>query len=417
MTFRIFTAIILMMALLVHSPADAAADKIVLTAADGQRIVGSFSKGDSGIGVVLLHMYRNSKESWQPLLEKLQGRGITTLAIDMRGHGESRLGPEGEDLYKKVVARDPELFNKMHLDAEAAILYLTAHGTDPDKVGLIGASVGCSVAIHTVSAGTAPVGTVVVMTPGKDYLGVSTMKDIENWPGIPLLILSSREELERGASTIYARLKNSGATLKVFEEDDIHGTNMLGKVNGAEELIADWLEESLHKSGEQTAPHLPLYRLKLRVHLMKSGRSGEDFIPIFNEINEIWQSQAGICFEIEAVYDDTPLANGINMTFAPDIGFFNGYYDGEEIQMRDTPILSNAPNPANSPTARTAAHELGHVLGLHHRQESDDNLMRSKTYGWMLNGEEVSIARKTAAGMNLEDTSRPDCEPPQIIRE
>jgi len=256
-----------------------------------------------------------------------------------------------------------------------------------------------------------------VMTPGKDYLGVPTMKHIENWPGIPLLILSSREELERGASAIYARLKNSGATLKVFEEEDIHGTNMFGEVDGVEELITNWIDKSLRKNSESAAPLLPLYRLKLRVHLMKSGRSGEDFIPIFNEINEIWQSQAGICFEIEAVYDDTPLANGINMTFAPDIGFFNGYYDGEEIQMRDTPILSNAPNPANSPTARTAAHELGHVLGLHHRQESDDNLMRSKTYGWMLNEEEVRIARKTASGIALENTSLPDCGPPQIIRE
>ena len=260
-----------------------------------------------------------------------------------------------------------------------------------------------------------PVAAVVLMTPGKEYLGIPTMGHIKNWPDKPLLILTSSEEQQRGAAAIYAQLKNNGATLRVFEEEDIHGTNMFGEVDDVEQLIADWLADAMRKPESKPAPaQLPVYRVKLRVHLANSSRMPTEFEPIFAEINEIWRSQADICFEIHTVEHDTPLADGFDMWFSPDIGGLNGYYDGERILMSDAPVLAKAPNPARSSAARTAAHELGHALNLSHRQESADNLMRSKTFGWQLSDQEVRIAREAAADIAFEDTSMPNCGPPRI---
>ncbi len=161
----------------------------------------------------------------------------------------------------------------------------------------------------------------------------------------------------------------------------------------------------------------PVYRINLRVHLANSSRAPEEFGPIFREINKIWYTQAGICFEIHTVYHDDPLTDGLDMWFSPYIGGYNGYYDGEYIQMSDAPILALTENPASSSAARTAAHELGHALDLRHRQDSDDNLMRSRTYGWQLNAQEVKQARETAADIAIEDTAPLNCGSPKIRRE
>ena len=159
--------------------------------------------------------------------------------------------------------------------------------------------------------------------------------------------------------------------------------------------------------------YTPVYRIPLRVHLDKSDRAPWDFTDIFKEINHIWLSQAGICFEIEVVMRDEIADQGMDIWFMPVIGnidSLNGYYDGDHaIWVRDTPVLNPAAYSAQYPAARTAAHEFGHGLGLVHRQNSDNNLMRSKTFGWRMNEQEVLTARRAAAKKSLPDTGAAQC--------
>ncbi len=171
-------------------------------------------------------------------------------------------------------------------------------------------------------------------------------------------------------------------------------------------------------SAAPTLLHYPVYRIPLRVHLGKSGRSAEEFKPILREINDIWLSQAGICFEMEIVLDDNPIEQGMDIWFLPALSGgpdLNGYFRSDHnIQVRDTPMLGSAAHPAHSPAARTAAHECGHGLSLVHRQDSNDNLMRSKTYGWQLNGLEIQEARSAAVEKALRDTGPRNCGEPSI---
>jgi pimeloyl-ACP methyl ester carboxylesterase len=249
-TMKIVPAVILLFCLLIQPLF--AGESITMQASDGHPLVGTLSRPKPGkdlqAGVVLLPMYRHTKESWQPLVDTLNRAGFTTLSLDLRGHGESRYDANGRDDSQRVIARDPVLFNVMYLDAAAAALRLEKEtGVKPQRIALIGASVGCSVALQAVASGTVKTYAVVVMTPGSNYLGIPTMEQLKTWPGTPLLILSSEEEKGRGAKPIYDALQGKGAELRLFSETSIHGTTMFGEVPGVEELITGWLGMKLSK--------------------------------------------------------------------------------------------------------------------------------------------------------------------------
>jgi hypothetical protein len=182
----------------------------------------------------------------------------------------------------------------------------------------------------------------------------------------------------------------------------------LGAVSDAQDTAQQQLA-SVHIDGcpAPSFPLGPVYRIPLRVHIGESGRNPQELKDILDEINHIWLSQAGIFFVMQVVPDDEPLEQGMDIWFMPVLQgdpSLNGYFRSDhDIQVRDTPILKPAEHPARHPAARTAAHECGHGLSLPHRQDSDDNLMRSKTYGWQLNAQEIRDARKAAAMMALPD--------------
>ena len=162
-----------------------------------------------------------------------------------------------------------------------------------------------------------------------------------------------------------------------------------------------------------TSPHHPVLRIPLRIHLGKSTWRPAEIVPAAEEISSIWLTQAGICFETEIVLHEMPAASGFDLWFEPMLNErpgYNGLFNDEhDIHVRDVPILDPAKRPAQSPTARTAAHEMGHALGLRHRQDSDENLMRSKTYGWQLNEDEIRRARRTAEEKALPDRGPVQC--------
>lgn len=175
---------------------------------------------------------------------------------------------------------------------------------------------------------------------------------------------------------------------------------------------------SMAEASPAVAPknYEPVYRIPLRVHLERSRRPAPKWKPILEEINSIWLSQAGICFEMEVVRNETPASRGFDLWFENTIPVWNGYYgDPHDMHVRDDPDLRPAEHPAASSAARTAAHELGHALGLEHRQDSDDNLMRSKTYGWQLHPDEIMAAREAAGKFAAENQAKGGCGPIRFV--
>ena len=218
-----------------------AARTVQLKTADRMALAGTFwpAEQKAAPGVVLLHMFRSKRQAWEPAVKALRARGIAVLAIDMRGHGES--SKQGKkDLSALVARRDPKLFEAMHADAFAAIEWLVSDGgCDKKRIALMGASVGCSVAIDTTRRHPEAVAAVLCMTPGAKYLGLDTLAHLKSFPATtPLLLLSHRSEIESGTQQIAAARPS---TAVIIYDDEApkelagkqgwaHGTHMFGRL-------------------------------------------------------------------------------------------------------------------------------------------------------------------------------------------
>ncbi|MCB1209045.1 MAG: matrixin family metalloprotease [Verrucomicrobiales bacterium] len=170
----------------------------------------------------------------------------------------------------------------------------------------------------------------------------------------------------------------------------------------------------------------PVLTLPIRVHLMQSEANPAmhttlveaDVRRIVEKVNRIW-SQAGIQFEIESIQATQAIALQPSLRLKPefdrvkamvpkeslsaaaiDIAYVktvtpNGFYYGEPIVVKDTAKLREVEGGLDEPLPRVTSHEIGHALGLKHRQ-NETNLMQSGTTGFSLNDEEITIARQKA---------------------
>lgn len=153
------------------------------------------------------------------------------------------------------------------------------------------------------------------------------------------------------------------------------------------------------------------FSISLAVHTPRSNLSDATLCDVLEELNQIWWQQAGICFEIELVQHDQVGTDRLDLWFESRPPFpngveANGVYSGpNSIYALDQPELLSVARSVRYPAARTAAHELGHALGLGHQncgEECFDLLMASGTTGYRLSSshpastDEIARARDIA---------------------
>ncbi len=102
-----------------------------------------------GTGIVLLHGWGESADTWRPLLDELASIGRRAIAVDLPGFGSA-----------SALARGPLL---PQLDEFAAALVLEWGGGDP--VVVAGASLGGAVALRLAERPDLPIAGVVPVSP------------------------------------------------------------------------------------------------------------------------------------------------------------------------------------------------------------------------------------------------------------
>lgn len=191
---------------------------------------------------LLLHMMPADKKSWSELQKALENRQIASLAIDMRGHGKStRMGTETID-YKEFTNSEHQ---DTSYDIESAMHFLQKKGFTPDKIALVGASIGANLALQTaVSNKSIPA--VVLLSPGENYRGIETFslaKSLGEKQAILTSGSSGDDQDSYDAAEKIVDLASSKEARFVPLTSAGHGTNMFLQQKRFPEAIASWLED------------------------------------------------------------------------------------------------------------------------------------------------------------------------------
>jgi len=156
---------------------------VTIATADGWTIAGWVRRGEMPGAVVLVHQLSSNHTEWATLLGRLHAsreprERPTTLAIDLRGHGESTHGPQGTTNWQSF-GSSTTLWAGVVTDVGAAVRYLRndVPGAANVPVVIIGSSIGSSAALRYAAGDPGVIG-VVMLSPGTSYRGLDTLEPI-----------------------------------------------------------------------------------------------------------------------------------------------------------------------------------------------------------------------------------------------
>lgn len=220
-------------------------DTVTLVASDGMKIAGYWFDclDDTAPAVLLLHNRGADHFGFQSLWPSLQRMGYHVLAVDLRGHGASRaFAPEKHGL---VVRQDPGVYHEMLLDCHAALQFLEHDKKVPaNRIVIIGGEMGCALGFALM--GEDPkLGAMVAIGPGRVEFGFQTLQLIEKYGSRPLLVVTTKDALDRGPQAIVDALRGKAPVqLEVWPGAQVRGTQMLGR-GEVERVVLDWLRKTI----------------------------------------------------------------------------------------------------------------------------------------------------------------------------
>lgn len=231
-----------------ESRAEAPREVVRFETSDGVEIVGDYFRPIAdkrpAPGVVLVHMLRDDRSSWAPLVPGLHAAGFAVLAIDLRGQGESGT-PNLDELRDRVRKQDVAVFHEMDRDVEAAVSWLLARDdVDRTRIALIGATVGFSVALEYAD-GDASIDVMVGLTPGSGYVGMDSNRGVLLYGKRPMLLLAV--DTDRRAVETLARM-NSSVVGEIVGTGSGHGTRILTRYDETPARIVSFVSSHIGNS-------------------------------------------------------------------------------------------------------------------------------------------------------------------------
>ena len=204
----------------------------------------------------------------------------------------------------------------------------------------------------------------------------------------------------------------------------------LSEVEGVAQEEKKHFDPAVHEA-TRTFPYDDFLVVPVRVHLLRSKEEDalncrlqeKDVRRVFGKVNRIW-NKAGVAFHVESIVDEPAVkpegfdpseptmqgyrkarpeasrAEGLIHVYYVHLLPTNGVFMGRDsIFVKDTAALREVKGGVDEPLPRVSSHEIGHAMGLPHRQDTI-NLLASGTTGWSVNDAEIEKVRAWAKSQN-----------------
>lgn len=205
------------------------------SATDGTRIAYDLYPAENAkVWLLLIHMMPATKESWRDFAERAREEGYSSIAIDLRGHGEST----DVELRGQIQKLDYRKFSdiehqKSILDLEASVEFLKKQGADPKRIVLIGASIGANLALEYL-ANQPEIETAILFSAGLNYRGIFAEPLVKKLsPGQKVLFFASEDDVRSGGNNaemnkrLFALMPAGAIKELVIFQTGGHGTDLL----------------------------------------------------------------------------------------------------------------------------------------------------------------------------------------------
>lgn len=181
-------------------------------------------------GLVLAHMLGRDRTVWEDFPAELAQNCYVVLNMDLRGHGKTGgevNWPTAVDDVKLVIA------DLMAMDE-----------VDGQRIGVLGASIGANVVLNA-AADVPEVSSVVLLSPGLDYAGLTTPDALARYGERPLLIAASDGDTYAADSSSTLDGQALGEHRLIMYNGTAHGTEMFTAEPNLKSEIFVWLEATL----------------------------------------------------------------------------------------------------------------------------------------------------------------------------
>lgn len=190
--------------------------------------------------VIMLNRAAGDRTEYAGLAARLAERGIASLRVDLRGHGESI----NKGRFIPFDQQSSELIIKpSHEDVTAIHRYLkTLPGIDPARIGFVGASYsGEAMAIAGRESGYGQA--YVALSPGS--FSDESMELIDRG-SIPWLFVKSADERAAVMKDLFTILREKSRKAEIIEVAGTeHGSRILAAQPDITEMIAVWFKHNL----------------------------------------------------------------------------------------------------------------------------------------------------------------------------